>query len=85
MGYKSETQNKNIGWFLPRPKKDHYKGGMPLYCEEWLIELAEDILNNHNPKILNLFCGMNTKGLKIDTKEEVKPDIVGDAHTKPQF
>ena len=27
-GYKSPTQTeKNIAWFLPRPKPDHYKGG----------------------------------------------------------
>lgn len=25
------TQKKNIAWFLPRPKQDHYKGGMPLF------------------------------------------------------
>jgi len=44
-GYNSKSQTeKNIAWFLPRPKPDHYKGGMPLYCEEWLIDLAEDIL-----------------------------------------
>jgi len=43
-GYNSKTQEKNIAWFLPRPKPDHYKGGMPLYAEEWLIQLAKDIL-----------------------------------------
>ena len=33
-GYNAKTQtDKNIAWFLPRPKPDHYKGGMPLYCE----------------------------------------------------
>jgi len=25
-GYKSKTQEKNVAWFLPRPKPDHYKG-----------------------------------------------------------
>ncbi len=85
MGYKSKTQEKNIAWYLPRPKKDHYKGGMPLYAEEWLIELAQDILMNHNAiagklRILNLFCGMNKYGLRVDIKSEVKPDIVCDAH-----
>jgi len=55
-GYKSKTQNKNIAWFLPRPKKDRYKGGMPMYCEKWLIQLAKDILRNNKISVLNLFC-----------------------------
>ena len=54
--YKSLTQTeKNIAWFLPRPKKDRYRGGKPLYCEEWLIELAKDILGKE-PNLLNLNC-----------------------------
>lgn len=81
MGYKSETQNKNLAWFLPRPKKDHYKGGMPLYCEEWLIELAKDILVTNNLRILNLFCGTNKHGFRVDIKEEVNPDLLADAHS----
>jgi len=81
MSYKSETQKKNLAWFLPRPKKDHYKGGMPLYCEEWLLELAKDILGNPEPTMLNLFCGMNKFGFRIDIKPEVEPDLVCDAHS----
>ena len=80
-GYKAKTQtDKNIAWFLPRPKPDHYKGGMPLYAEEWLIELAKDILSKKDgaslvvPKILNLFCGMNKIGTRIDINPKVKPD-----------
>ena len=79
-GYKSDTQTKNIAWYLPRPKKDHYKGGMPLYCEEWLIELAKDILQMKKLDILNLFCGMNRYGFRVDIKSEVKPDLIIDAH-----
>ncbi len=79
-GYKSETQQKNIAWFLPRPKPDHYKGGMPLYAEEWLIQLAKDLLDQDKIELLNLFCGMNTLGTRIDIKKEVKPDFVMDAH-----
>lgn len=80
-GYKSTTQEKNLAWFLPRPKPDHYKGGMPLYAEKWLLQLAQDILNEpHLPRVLNLFCGMNTAGFRIDIKEEVAPDLVADAH-----
>lgn len=82
-GYKSETQQKNLAWFLPRPKKDRYKGGMPLYCEEWLIDLARDILGKRPDEeldLLNLFCGMNQQGVRVDIKKEVKPDFVCDAH-----
>ena len=85
MSYKSDTQNKNIAWYLPRPRKDHYKGSMPLYAEEWLIELAKDILERDDIKILNLFCGMNKYGLRVDIKEEVKPDIVCDAHKVSEY
>ena len=84
MGYKSETQNKNIAWYLPRPKKDKYKGGMPLYCEEWLIDLAEDILENDDLDILNMFCGMSQHGFRIDIKPEVEPDILCDCHKFPK-
>lgn len=81
-GYKSETQQKNIAWYLPRPKKDHYKGGMPLYCEEWLVKLAKDLLGKQDINILNLFCGKNTIGLKVDIlpRPITNADIVCDAH-----
>ena len=75
----TETQEKNIAWFLPRPKKDRYKGGMPLYAEEWLIRLANEILGFEG-KLLNLFCGMNKYGFRVDIKPEVEPDLVCDAH-----
>jgi hypothetical protein len=80
MGYHSEKQEKNIAWFLPRPKPDHYKGGMPLYAERWLLQLARDILDQQDAKILNLFCGMNTEGFRVDINPEVKPDLLCDAH-----
>ena len=80
-GYKSPTQTgKNIAWFLPRPKKDRYRGGMPLYCEEWLISLGKDLLGCE-PKLLNLFCGMNSYGFRVDIKKEVEPDLLCDAHS----
>lgn len=84
-GYKSDVQSKNIAWFLPRPKKDHYKGGMPLYCEEWLVELAKDILGKEKLKLLNLFCGMNKLGFRVDIKPEVKPDLIADAHEVSRY
>ena len=80
MGYKSTTQSKNIAWFLPRPKPDKYKGGMPLYAEQWLLELAGDIIGKESPKVLSLFCGMNTQGVRVDLNPEVKPDYLYDAH-----
>ena len=82
MGYKTETQKKNLAWFLPRPKKDKYKGGMPLYCEEWLIELAKEILVQDEINLLNLFCGKNKYGTKVDIKPqpETNADIVCDSH-----
>jgi len=85
MSYKSETQLKNIAWFLPRPKKDRYKGGMPLYAEEWILELAKDLLSKKDIKLLNLFCGMNKYGFRVDIKAEVRPDLVADAHKISQF
>lgn len=80
MSYKSGTQDKNMAWFLPRPKPDHYKGGMPLYCEEWLIELAQDILGKKDCDILSLFAGKSRLGFKVDILPIVKPDLVADAH-----
>lgn len=80
MSYKSETQNKNLAWYLPRPKKDRYKGGMPLYCEEWLIDLAKDLIEKKEATVLNVFCGMNKIGFRVDIKEEVKPDVLCDIH-----
>lgn len=80
MGYKTETQNKNLAWFLPRPKPDHYKGGMPLYCEEWLLELAQDLLGKPTIEMLNVFCGMNKYGDRVDLNKEVNPTFLLDAH-----
>lgn len=76
----TETQEKNVAWFLPRPKKDKYRGGMPLYAEEWLLTLARQILQKEDVKILSLFCGMSKYGFRVDIKPEVKPDLVCDAH-----
>jgi len=75
-----KVQDKNIAWFLPRPGKSKYKGGMPLYCEEWLINLARNILVKDDIKILNLFCGMNKQGIRVDLNPEVNPDYLYDAH-----
>ena len=91
-GYGAKTQTrKNLAWWLPRPAKNKYKGSMPLYCEEWLIRLAKDILHHHNPKILNVFCGVCKFGFRIDINPEVKPDLLWDIHrlsekiTEPKY
>ena len=76
----TETQQKNIAWFLPRPKRDHYKGGMPLYAEEWLLKLASGLVKTDTTETLNLFCGMNKYGFRVDIKPEVEPDLICDAH-----
>jgi len=80
--YQNKTQTeKNIAWFLPRPKPDHYKGGMPLYCEEWLIDLYYDLSGNSTMELLSLFSGMSKYGFRIDLNPEVKPDLLCDAHS----
>lgn len=83
--YKTKTQDKNLAWFLPRPKPDHYKGGMPLYAEEWLLDLAKDILQDQNAPILSLFCGMNKYGFRVDLNPEVKPDLLCDVHELTKY
>jgi len=80
MSYNNDTQQKNLAWVLPRPKLDKYPGGMPLHCEAWLIALAKDLLGKQDIKLLNVFCGMNQQGLRVDIKPEVNPDVVCDAH-----
>jgi len=75
-----KVQDKNIAWFLPRPGKSKYKGGMPLYCEEWLMNLARNILGKDDIKILNLFCGMNKQGVRVDLNPDVSPDYLYDVH-----
>ena len=79
-GYRSAVQAKNLAWFLPRPKPDHFKGGMPLYCEEWLIQLARDILACPDAEVLSLFAGASRHGFTVDIKPDTKPDLVADVH-----
>lgn len=78
--WNGETQKKNIAWYLPRPKPDRYKGGMPLYAEDWLVGFAKKLVNDENASVLNLFCGMNKYGFRVDINPEVKPDLLCDAH-----
>jgi len=80
MKYDTPAQKKNLAWVLPRPIPSHYKGSMPLHCEDWLVDLAKDLLEKDNPKILNLFCGMNKHGVRVDLNPEVEPDYLYDCH-----
>ena len=50
-----------------------------------MIQLAKDILEIQNPRILNLFCGMNKYGTRVDIKPEVEPDWLCDAHHLTDF
>jgi hypothetical protein len=84
-GYASQTQQKNIAWFLPRPDKSKYKGGMPLYCEDWLVALAKDILQKQTIDLCSLFCGMCKFGFRIDINPDVSPDLLADAHSFSQL
>lgn len=78
--WETEAQNKNIAWVLPRPRPDYYKGSMPLYAEEWLLDLARALLGKDKVDILSLFCGKLSQGLRVDISPSVNPDIVADAH-----
>jgi len=44
------------------------------------LDLAKKILSNPDAVVLNLFCGMNIHGCRVDLNPEVKPDILCDAH-----
>jgi 16S rRNA G966 N2-methylase RsmD len=85
-GYRSASQTeKNLAWFLPRPKPDRYKGGMPRYAEEWLIDLARDIIEQDKIRLLNIFCGMNKYGLRVDVRDETKPHVQCDVHRLSEY
>lgn len=80
----TKTQEKNIAWYLPRPRRNKYKGGMPRYCEEWLIKLAKEILG-YDGTVLSLFCGMCKIGFRVDLNPEVKPDLLCDVHELTKY
>lgn len=83
--WETEAQEKNMAWYLPRPKPDHYKGGFPLHAEKWLIKLAENLIGSElkDEEILQPFAGKVDRGVRVDIKEEVNPDVVADAHNLP--
>lgn len=75
---------ENIVWILPRPKRDHYKGGFPLWFEEKLLKLyGYDYHEDVKDRVVQLFAGMTQYGYRVDVSPEVKPDYIGDAHDLP--
>jgi len=65
-------------WWLPRPRRNKFKGGFPLHFEKKLMELLD------MPKlILQPFAGNCEWGIKVDINREFKPDVIADAHNLP--
>lgn len=64
-------------WYLPRPARNHYKGGFPLFFEQRLFQM-------YRPQnILQPFGGGSLYGIKGDINGEIKPEIILDAHQLP--
>ena len=67
-----------LAWVLPRPRKNYYPGGFPLWFEQKLIKLYG------NPaRILHPFGGAAEYGTRVDIKSETEPHVVADAHSLP--
>lgn len=78
---------ENLVWILPRPRRDHYKGGFPLGFEEKLLRLyGFDHYKKNDLKkfVIQLFSGMCKYGFKVDINPGLNPDYVGDAHDLPE-
>lgn len=82
---KKLEQPDNIAVVLPRPKRDRYKGGMPLHAEEIIIKEACKILGMKRAEILSVFCGMCKYGVRVDINPKVNPHYVGDVHKLSEF
>lgn len=79
------AQEKNHSWYLPRPKPDNYKGGMPLHAEDWVLKMAAVVLDKdlQEENVLQPFAGAGKFGVKMDIKEDPGPHVIGDAHNLP--
>lgn len=75
----------NVVWVLPRPKKNKYKGGFPLWFEEKILKHFGYDYKTHDLKdrVCHMFAGMTKYGFRIDLKPEVNPDMIGDCHELP--
>lgn len=70
----------NLVWVLPRPRKDHYPGGFPLYFEGRLIKF---LMLMPGSRVLHPFGGMAEYGIRCDLDPSVHPDVIADAHNLP--
>lgn len=70
----------NLVWVLPRPRKDHYPGGFPLYFERKLISF---LMLQPGSKILHPFGGRAEYGIRIDLEPKTQPDILANAEALP--
>ena len=73
-------------WWLPRPRRDHYKGSFPLYFERKLLQLLgawEGKAPKPDVKILHPFGGKAEYGIRCDQNPECKADFAHDAHALP--
>ena len=73
-------------WWLPRPKRDKYKGGFPLWFEEKLLTLygfdyKKDDLKT---KVLHMFAGKTKYGYRVDIRNETNPDAIINCHELPE-
>jgi hypothetical protein len=75
----------NLVWVLPRPKRNKYKGGFPLWFEEKLLTLYgfDYKTSDLKDKVLHMFAGMSKFGFRVDIKPEVEPDLIADCHNLP--
>jgi len=70
----------NLIWVLPRPRKEHYPGGFPLYFEGKLLRLLQI---QPGSRVLHPFGGMAEYGIRVDVSREVNPDIIANAESLP--
>ncbi len=64
-------------WHLPRPARNHYKGGFPLHFEKRLFQMYKP------QSILQPFGGGALYGLRCDINPDASPDVICDAHLLP--
>lgn len=74
---------RNIAWCLPRPRKDKYPGGFPLYFERRLLDLLLSLGAPRDMKILHPFGGRAEYGLRVDVNTNAGPMVLADAHLLP--
>lgn len=66
-------------WYLPRPRRDKYRGGFPLHFERKLFQLYP------SDKILQPFGGRAEYGIRCDMNPSANPDYRFNAHDLNYF